>query len=143
MQKTSHLEKEPSKSSWNTNLLLPLVADTVFVSEILDERFFIENPDQSISLAFEEELFDLNMDAYLPDTLIFYGLRLGFIQDSLIHQPGDTILSQSFSLPIDIMNGNDKVMILKKAILNSGNITFEAHQVSQTNLLVVLGIDGF
>ena len=140
----SSCEKETSKPSWDVGLLFPLMSDTIIVEDILDERFFVENPDQSISLAFEEELFSMNIDSLveLPDTLFHYGMRLSFMPDPTFHQPGDTILSQRFFLPINLQYGDLYTLLLEKAILRTGNIVFEAYQQSDVNLLISLGITG-
>ena len=137
-------ERDSVKPSWDVDLLIPLVADTITVNDVLDERFFVENPDQSISLAFNEELLSMNIDslAELPDTLFNYGMRLSFMPDPTIHQPGDTIIAQKFFLPINLQYGDSYGLLLKKAILRSGNIVFEAYQESNVDLQVVLGIIG-
>jgi len=126
------------------DLLIPLVADTIQVRDVLDERFFVENPDQSISLVLNEELLSMNIDslAELPDTLFKYGMRLSFMPDPTVHQPGDTIIAQKLFLPINLQYGDSYGLLLKNAILRSGNIVFEAYQESNVDLQVVLGIIG-
>ena len=104
----------------------------------------MENADQSLSLVFNDDLFEMNIDSLvsLPDTLFHYGLRLSFLPDSANHMPGDTIITQQLFLPIDIQYGDDYTLQLEKAILETGNIVFEVFQESEVDLLVVLGIEG-
>jgi len=137
-------ERDSVKPSWDVDLLIPLIADTVAVQDVLDERFFVENPDQSISLVFDEELFTMNIDSLvsLPDTLFHYGMRLSFMPDPTVHQPGDTIISQTFFLPINLQYGDSYSLMLEKGILKNGNIVFEAYQQSNVNLVINLGIIG-
>ncbi|NOR88446.1 MAG: hypothetical protein GQ527_12630 [Bacteroidales bacterium] len=137
-------EKDKAKPSWDVDLLLPLIADTIVVQDVLDERFFVENPDQSISIVFNEELFSMNIDSLveLPDTLFHYGMRLSFMPLPTVHQPGDTILSQRLFLPINLQYGDSYTLLLEKAILRTGSIVFEAYQESDVDLLIALGITG-
>jgi len=140
----SSCERDSIKPSWDVNMLLPLMADTINIEDVLDERFFVENPDQSIALVFNEELFSMNIDSlvHLPDTLFQFGMRLSFWPEPTVHQPGDTIISQTFFLPINLQYGNAYKLLLEKAILKSGNIVFESYQESEIDLLVALGITG-
>ena len=126
------------------NLLLPMIYDTITVNDVLDESFFQENPDQSISLVIKEELFDINLDSLvmLPDTLFSFGVNLSFLPNPIQLQPGDTVIQNHFFLPIDIQSSNASQLILEKAILRQGNIVFDALNVSSTDLQVVLGIEG-
>jgi hypothetical protein len=137
-------ERDSIKPSWDVDLLIPLIADTIIVDDVLDDRFFVENPDQSISLVFDEELFEMNIDSLvnLPDTLFHYGMRLSFMPDPVIHQPGDTIISQTFFLPINLQYGDSYSLLLEKGILRNGNIVFEAFQRSDVDLIINLGIIG-
>lgn len=137
-------EKDKPTPSWNTDILIPLISDSIVVADVLDERFFVENADQSLSLVFNDDLFEMNIDSLvsLPDTLFHYGLRLSFLPDSANHMPGDTIITQQLFLPIDIQYGDDYTLQLEKAILETGNIVFEVFQESEVDLLVVLGIEG-
>ncbi len=137
-------EKDRKKPSWNAEMLIPLLTDTIMLKDVMDESFFVENPDQSISLVFNEELFEINIDslAHLPDTLLRFGMKLGFIIDSIVHQPGDTIVTHQFFLPMDLMSSPENKILLEKAILKTGSIAFESYNISNSDLLVSLSIDG-
>lgn len=137
-------KKESAKPSWDVDLLIPLVQDSITLYDVLDERFFQENPDQSISLIFQEELYRMNLDSLvtLPDTLITFGVSLDFLPGPIILQPGDTVIAARFVLPIE-MDGTDvQGVILEKAIIRTGDIVFEAYNQSESDLRVVLGIEG-
>ena len=137
-------EKDRKKPSWDVEMLIPLITDTISLIDIMDESFFVENPDQSISLVFNEELFEISIDslAHLPDTLLRFGMKLGFILDSIVHQPGDTIVTHQFFLPMDLMTSTENRILLEKAILKAGTIAFESYNISNSDLLVSLSIDG-
>lgn len=136
--------KDKAKPSWNVDLLIPIISDTITVEDILDERFFVENPDQSISLVFNEKLFEMDIDSLveLPDTLFNYGMRMSFMPVPTHHQPGDTVIAQKFFLPINLQYGSAYSLLLEKAILKTGDIVFEIFQKSDVDLLVSLKIIG-
>lgn len=136
-------KKDRAKPSWDVDLLLPLVKDSITLFDILDDQFFQENPDQSISMVFEEELYKMNLDTLvaLPDTLLTFGVGLGFLQNPVTLQPGDTVISQRFILPLELDGEDVQGVILEKAILRSGDIVFEAYNQSETDLLVSLGME--
>lgn len=137
-------QKDKNKPSWDVDLLLPLVQDSITLYDVLDDRFFQENPDQSVSLVFQEELYKMNLDSLvtLPDTLITFGVGLGFLPGPITLQPGDTVIANRFVLPLE-MDGTDvQGVLLEKAILRSGDIVFEAYNQSSTDLNVFLEIEG-
>jgi len=136
-------QKDKNKPSWDVDLLLPLVQDSISIYDVLDEQFFQENPDQSISMVFEEELYRMNLDTLvaLPDTLLTFGMGLDFLPGPITLQPGDTIVSQRFILPLELDGDDVQGVILEKVILRSGDIVFEAYNQSETDLLVSLGME--
>lgn len=135
-------KKDRAKPSWDVDLLIPLLHDSITLYDVLDDRFFQENPDQSISMVFEEELYRMNLDTLvaLPDTLLTFGLGLDFLTGPITLQPGDTVISQRFILPLELDGEDVQGVILEKVILRSGAIVFEAYNQSETDLLVSLGM---
>ena len=136
-------KKDKAKPSWDINLLMPLVTDSITVTDVLDEKFFVENPDQSISFIFKEELFSMSIDTIvkLPDTLLSFGISLDFLPAPVAFNPGDTIISHEFYLPIDLNSEGFANMALEKAIIRQGNVVFESFNQSDSDLKVVLAID--
>jgi len=136
-------EKDRAKPSWDVDLLLPLLTDTIQVEDVLDERFFVENPDQSISLVFNEELFNMNIDSLvkLPDTLLSFGVGLDFLPNPIQLQPGDTVISTVFFLPLDLDSDAVNGLLLEKVVLRGGDIVFQSYNESNADLMVVLSID--
>jgi hypothetical protein len=135
-------KKDRAKPSWDVDLLIPLLQDSITLYDVLDDQFFQENPDQSISMVFEEELYKMNLDTLvaLPDTLLTFGLGLDFLPGPITLQPGDTVISQKFILPLELDGQDVQGVILEKVILRSGDIVFEAYNQSETDLLVSLGM---
>jgi len=135
-------QKDKAKPKWNVDLLIPLISDSITVTDILDENFFVENPDQSISLIFSEELLNMNIDTIikLPDTLLSFGISLDFLPQPIAFEPGDTIISQVFFLPIELDSEDFSNMALEKSIIRHGDVVFESYNQSDTDLKVVLGI---
>jgi hypothetical protein len=136
--------KDSTKASWDVDLLLPLAKDSIALYDILDEQFFVENPDRSVSLVFDEELYKVSLDSLvkLPDTLISFGVSLDFLPEPISLQPGDTVLAASILLPLDLDGEDVQGVMLEKVILETGAIVFEAYNQSNTDLYVVLGIEG-
>lgn len=136
-------KKDRAKPSWDVGLLLPLISDSITVDDILDDRFFVENPDQSISLVFNEALFSMNIDSLvkLPDTLLTFGVGLGFLPEPVQLQPGDTVISTQFFLPLDLDSEAVNGLLLEKVILSQGDIVFQSYNESNADLMVVLSID--
>lgn len=136
-------EKDRAKPSWDVDLLVPLLSDTITVDDVLDDRFFVENPDQSISLVFNEVLFSMNIDSLvkLPDTLLTFGVGLGFLPAPIQLQPGDTVISTQFFLPLDLDSDAVNGLLLEKVILREGDIVFQSYNESNADLMVVLSID--
>jgi len=136
-------KKDKAKPSWDVNMLIPLVTDSITVTDVLDEKFFVENPDQSISFIFKEELFSLSIDTIvkLPDTLLSFGISLDFLPAPVAFNPGDTIISHEFYLPIELESDDFANMALEKAIIRQGNVVFESFNQSDSDLKVVLAID--
>lgn len=84
----------------------------------------------------------MNLDTLvaLPDTLLTFGLGLDFLPGPITLQPGDTVISQRFILPLELDGDDVQGVILEKVILRSGDIVFEAFNQSETDLLVSLGM---
>ncbi len=140
---TISCQKDKPSPKWDVNLLIPLVHDSIPLYDVLDQRFFQENADQSISLILDEELFKMNLDTLvsLPDTLLTFGLSLGFLPFPITLQPGDTVVNQTFVLPLDLQSDQIDNVLLKHVVLRTGDIVFETYNQSLSDLQVALEIE--
>ena len=135
--------KERPSPSWDVDVLSPLFVDTIHVADVLSDTLFVENPDQSLSFVFNEQLYAVNVDSLvkLPDTLFNWAFGLSYLPFPITLQPGDTIVKEIFDWPLDVESFNLQGMKLENALIRSGNIVFEVLDQSNTKLLCVLGIN--
>jgi hypothetical protein len=136
-------QKDRPSPSWEVELLTPLIADTIDIEDVLDSDFFTINPDGTVSLVFDDELYHVNVDSLveLPDTLFSWGFGLEALPNPITLQPGDTIIKEVFDWPLDIDSYDIKGVKLVEALIRSGQIVFEAFDQSGTDLEVVFGIN--
>ncbi len=136
-------KKDRPSPSWDVDLLTPLIADTIRVEDVLDDQFFKINPDHTVSIIFDDELYQVNIDSLveLPDTLFSWGFGLEALPNPITLQPGDTIIKEVFDWPLDIESYDIEGIKLVAALIKSGNVVFEAFDQSETDLEVVFGIN--
>ena len=135
--------KESPKPSWDVDLLMPLIADTIFITDVINDSLLSENPDESVSLVFESKLYDVNIDSLikLPDTLFNYTLSMAYIPYPLVFDPGDTLFSEVFDWPLDFEAFDIQGVKMEYATIRSGAIKFEVQNVSGIDLLCEFGIN--
>ena len=76
------------KTTWDTQMLTPLVKSKLTVSDLLKSDDIIENPDSSLKLIYTTELFEMNTDSFvvLPDSSFEFGASLESLK-----LPNDTV----------------------------------------------------
>jgi hypothetical protein len=135
-------KKERAKPSWDVDLLLPLISDTLLITDIIHDSLLSENPDESVSLVFESKLYDVNIDSLvkLPDTLFNYVLSMAYIPFEIPFLPGDTLISEIFDWPLDFESFDIQGVKMENATVRTGAIKFDVHNVSGIDLLCEFGI---
>jgi len=76
------------KTSWNTEILTPIVKSNLTISDLLNSDDVVENPDSSLKLIYSTELYSLTADSLIvfPDTVFEFGASLESLE-----LPNDTI----------------------------------------------------
>lgn len=135
--------KERPKPSWDVELLIPLIADTIVITDVINDSLLSENPDESVSLVFDSKLYDVKIDSLvkLPDTLFNYVLSMAYIPYPIVLQPGDTLISEVFDWPLDFEAFDIQGVKMEHAKVRSGAIKFEVQNVSGIDLLCEFGIN--
>ncbi len=109
-------------TSWDTNLLAPIAHTSLNLATVFPDTLVATNPDGTLKLAFETELFNFTVDSLIkiPDTSLFYNYPFPAayfpITPGLQFFPTSTS-STTFPLP----NG----ILLKKATIKSGFLKIE------------------
>ena len=76
------------KTTWDTEILAPIVKSKLTVSDILKSEYIITNSDSSLKLVYASDLFSMNTDSFveLPDSTFEVGASLQSLE-----LPSDTI----------------------------------------------------
>lgn len=66
--------KKEEGTSWDTDILAPIAHTNLNLATIFPDTLITTNPDGSLRLAFETELFNFTVDSLIkiPDTSLFY-----------------------------------------------------------------------
>ena len=66
------------KTSWNTNVLTPILKSELSISGLLNTDFVVENPDSSMKLIYSTELYSIPINNLIkfPDTVLEFGASL-------------------------------------------------------------------
>ena len=95
----SSCKKESSDPNWDVDILAPLLKSTLTIDDIVADSLTNINPDSSISLVYQNEIYRFNLDSLfsIPDTSIEYtaklsNLDLGTIEITLRKSLGDIAL---------------------------------------------------
>jgi hypothetical protein len=139
----SACQKERPAPSWQVDVLAPLLIDTVFITDVISERFITVNPDHSVSFYFDELLYEVNADSLvkLPDTLFHWGYGLEWMPFNVHLPPGDLIIEETFDWPLDYESAGLEGIALESAIIRSGVINFELFNESAGSILSEFGIN--
>ncbi len=105
------------KTSWETEILTPIVKSNLTISDILNSDAVAENPDSSLKLIYSTELYSLTADSLIvfPDTVFEFGASLESLE-----LPNDTItyslklreIAQSSPFGFFILINDGKKMVI-------------------------------
>ncbi len=76
------------KTTWNTDLLTPIVKSDLTISDLLQNSDVVENPDSTLKLVYSTELYSITADSLIqfPDTVFEFGASLQSLE-----LPNDTV----------------------------------------------------
>ena len=122
--------KDRPKPSWDVDMLLPLINDTITVTDFISDTLLSENPDSSLTFVFDQKLYEVNGDSVvtIPDTVFYWAFSFYF---PVTVEPGQEILDEHFDQMLDFDFGIE----LENAIMHSGEIRFEVLNPSDGNMM--------
>jgi hypothetical protein len=127
--------KDFERPNWDVDLLAPLVKSTLTLDDLLPDSTIQVNPDTSLKLVYQTNIFDIDMDSLfkIPDTTIVdvYSFPL-----SLIAAPGNSFYSNAEELKLNISNGVE----LGYALVESGFIEVEVFSEIKENIIITYTI---
>ncbi len=112
--------KEPTKPSWDVDLVVPLVRTTMGIGDLIADSLLSTDANGNVSLLYSSQLFALKLDTILaaPDTNFRYVYKLdGF---SITVTPGVT-----FSATNDITRFDLQDLDLRELRVRSGHVGLE------------------
>ena len=60
------------KTSWDTEMLTPIVKSELTVSEILKSEYLKSSPDSTLKLVYSSDLFSMNTDSFVTLPAVSY-----------------------------------------------------------------------
>jgi hypothetical protein len=121
------------KTSWNTDLLAPMVQSDLTISDLLNNSDVVENPDSTLKLVYSAELYSITADSLIqfPDTVFEFGaslLSLELPNDTVTYvlTLGQIARAQGGLIEFFILaNHNDSMTIPALSGLSSGDIEID------------------
>jgi hypothetical protein len=118
------------KTWWDADFVAPIASSSMNLSNLFPDTIITSNPDSSLSIAFDTDLFNFSVDSVLklPDTSIVNKFSpIIFPFGYYTYSPGNLIPMSS-----DPLNGDEvdfsvpNGVLLKRALVKSGKIKIEA-----------------
>jgi hypothetical protein len=136
--------KERPHPSWNMDLLVPLLSDTVTIMDVISDTLITVNPDHTVSFVFDRLLYEINVDSLvrLPDTLFHFEQVMSWMPfPSIPLPPGEPIIEAQFDWPLDYETFGFEGIALENAVIRSGKINFEVYNSSSGTILSEFAIN--
>ena len=123
--------KDFERPNWDVDLLAPLVKTTLSLDHILPDSVLITNPDTTLKIVYEENIFDVGVDSLfkIPDTTISNAYT---VPANSSVAPGNSFYSEAKEYSLNVSNG----VGLNYAIIESGFIEVEIFSEIQENIIV-------
>lgn len=112
--------KDFERPNWDVELLSPLIKTSLTLDNLLPDSVLATNPDTSLKIVYQTNLFDLDMDSLfrIPDTTI---TEIFSIPVSTFPSPGDAFYSTNKQNTLGVSNNVE----LNEARIESGRIELE------------------
>jgi hypothetical protein len=123
--------KDFKRPNWDVDLLAPLVKTTLTLSDLLPDSIIQTNPDTSLKIVYQTDIFDIDMDSLfkIPDTTIVDVFSFPL---SSIASPGNSFYSNDEELELNVSNGVE----LNYAFIESGFIELEVRSEIKEQIIV-------
>ncbi len=140
----SGCSKERPHPSWDIDLLVPLLSDTVTIMDVISDTLITVNADHTVSFVFDRLLYEVNVDSLvkLPDTLFHFEQVMSWMPfPSIPLPPGEPIIEAQFDWPLDYETFGFEGIALENAVIRSGKINFEVYNSSAGPILSEFAIN--
>jgi hypothetical protein len=113
--------RKNSQPSWDTQILAPIVSTSLSINDIITSSYLTKNSDSSVSLVYNDSLYNLNIDTILtiPDTVLSYNYVYPFPTSTTV-VPGGLLF---YSKPTTTTYPIGSVQLVKGTLL-SGYLIF-------------------
>ena len=127
--------KDFERPNWDVDLLSPLIKTSLNLEDLLPDSVLQTNPDTSLKLVYEENIFDVNVDSIfqIPDTTIS---EVHIIPLSSTVLPGDSFYTEAEEYTLNVNNG----VGLNYAEIESGFIEIEIFSEIKEKVIVIYTI---
>jgi hypothetical protein len=128
-------KKDFDQPDWDVEMLTPLLKTTLNLNNILPDSILQTEPDTSLKLVYQTNLFDIDMDSIvkISDTTI---TEVHTITFSSIANPGSSFISESEERTLNIRNGVE----LHYVSIESGFVEIEIVSEIKERLIVTYSI---
>ncbi len=144
--------KKEAKTSWDTELLVPIATSTLSLGDIVKDSALVKNPDNSYTLAYKTSLYSFNLadqivkipdtsigqkftldSLQLPNQSVKFLTSLGFLATNMLTSPDPgTVFLGQFILA---QNGNNSVIPALNNF-NPGDFLFDGTQFFDSAILL-------
>ncbi|PCI93670.1 MAG: hypothetical protein COB15_15945 [Flavobacteriales bacterium] len=127
--------KDFERANWDVDVLAPLIKTTLTLEDLFPDSIIQTNPDTSIKLVYQTNIFDIDMDSLfqIPDTTI---AEVYIFPLSSLANPGASFYSNSEENELNISNGVE----LNYVQIESGFIEIEIYSEIQEKIIVTYTI---
>jgi hypothetical protein len=127
--------KDFERPDWDVDLLAPLIRTTLSLNDLLQDSIIQVNPDTSIKLVYQTNIFDVEMDSLfkIPDTTI---TDIYVIPFTSIANPGNPFYSNANERTLNVSNGVE----LNYVMVESGFIEIEIYSEIKEKVIITYTI---
>ncbi len=127
--------KDFEQPNWDVDLLAPLIKTTLTLEDLLPDSVLQTNPDTSIKLVYQENIFEVDMDSLfqIPDTTI---TEIYIFPFNSIANPGNSFYSSAEERTLNVNNG----VQLNYALIESGFIELEVFSEIKEKIIITYTI---
>lgn len=127
--------KDFERPNWDVDLLAPLIKTSLTLEDLLPDSIVQTNPDTSIKLVYQTNIFDIDMDSLfkIPDTTI---TEIYIIPFNSVASPGNSFYSNDEERTLNISNGVE----LNYVMVESGFIELEIFSEIKEKIIVTYTI---
>ena len=127
--------KDFERPNWDVDLLSPLIKTTLTLEDLIPDSLIQTNPDTSIKLVYQTNIFDIDMDSLfkIPDTTI---TEIYIFPLNSLANPGSSFYSNDEERELSVNNGVE----LNYVLVESGFIELEIFSEIKEKIIVTYTI---